>query len=233
MNPVQLIRETFRAAVRRYLLVHVPGTNNLADGALKRRVHTRDGFKLTGAIRPVGKFGSTLVEGYCRARYEQADDFTIPLLWAAVSAEKIMDVVMASINEVARGREYLGVVLDSKHHDECSQVQHFSEVDAIILQSVLWDYEDLLLNDGCFVLAVIDNRTHLEVQLDDHKLLAVYGSTERLAPFEQALIDHDVPLRPDMRFICQKDHVHISNHMLRQRFNELSMQLGGNIAEYC
>ena len=63
-------------------------------------------------------------------------------------------------------------------------------IDVPVLKSILLDFEDLLLNDGCTGIAVINPAKRQEVQLDEHKLLIVYG--DPLAEFEQTLITSDV-----------------------------------------
>ena len=51
-----------------------------------------------------------------------------------------------------------------------------------MLKSILWDYEDLLVNDGCTGIAVLNPGVPQEIQFDEHKLLIVYG--DRLQEFE-------------------------------------------------
>ena len=50
-------------------------------------------------------------------------------------------------------------------------------IDLPVLKSMLCDFEDLLLNDGCTGIAVLNPHVPLEVQFDEHKLLIVYGTT--------------------------------------------------------
>ena len=64
-------------------------------------------------------------------------------------------------------------------------------IDMPILQSTLWDFEDLLINDGCTGIAVLNPNIPQEVQLDEHKLLIVYGKD--LTPYESILIDCPSP----------------------------------------
>ena len=74
-------------------------------------------------------------------------------------------------------------------------------------KAFLWDFEDLLLNDGCTGIAVLNPSIPQEVQFDEHKLLIVYGNP--LASFEQLLSDHDVWCDDDMKFITEAEHVFI------------------------
>ena len=66
-------------------------------------------------------------------------------------------------------------------------------IDSPVLKSILWEYEDLLVNDGCTGIAVLNPGQPLEVQFDEHKLLIVYGN--QLGDFEDDLPRAGHPLR--------------------------------------
>ncbi len=83
-----------------------------------------------------------------------------------------------------------------------------------ILQSTLWDFEDLLINDGCTGIAVLNPSLPQEVQLDEHKLLIVYG--KELRPYEQVLREQCIPCRDDMRFITEAEHVHSTSERVHR-----------------
>ena len=93
-----------------------------------------------------------------------------------------------------------------------------------ILQSILWDFEELLTNDGCTGVAVLNPRTPQEVQLDEHKLLIVYGN--ELTAYESVLIDHRVDCDEELRFITEAEHVHSTTDSYVEQFEELKMRLG-------
>jgi hypothetical protein len=93
-----------------------------------------------------------------------------------------------------------------------------------ILQSTLWDFEDLLVNDGCTGIAILNPHTPQEVQLDEHKLLIVYGKD--LRAYENALRCCRVPCREDMKFITEAEHVHSTCERYVDEFEELKMRLG-------
>jgi len=97
-------------------------------------------------------------------------------------------------------------------------------IDMPILQSTLWNFEELLTNDGCTGIAVLNPHVPQEVQLDEHKLLIVYG--ESLRPFENVLVDCRVPCREDMKFITEAEHVHSTTERFAEEFEELKLQLG-------
>ena len=91
-------------------------------------------------------------------------------------------------------------------------------------ESILLDFEDLLLNDGCTGIAVINPTSRQEVQLDEHKLLIVYG--DPLKEFEQTLIAGDVYPDDDIQFVTEAEHVHSSSEKMFRKFNMLKNRLG-------
>ena len=93
-----------------------------------------------------------------------------------------------------------------------------------ILQSTLWDFEDLLVNDGCTGIAVLNPTMPQEVQFDEHKLLIVYGKD--LRPYENILVDSRVPCRDDMRFITEAEHVHSTSERLRRAVRRTQNAVG-------
>ncbi len=78
-------------------------------------------------------------------------------------------------------------MLETSHdRDSRGHVDLYREhIDLPVLKSTLYDYEDLLLNDGCTGIAVLNPHVPLEVQFDEHKLLIAYG--QDLGGFEARL----------------------------------------------
>jgi hypothetical protein len=93
-----------------------------------------------------------------------------------------------------------------------------------VLESVLWDFEDLLLDDGCTGVAVMHPEAQLEVQLDEHKLLIVYAHNR--GPFERILARQGLGRDDRLRFISQAEHLHTSHTRFARRFDELVARLG-------
>ena len=88
----------------------------------------------------------------------------------------------------------------------------------------LLEFEELLLNDGCTGIAVINPAKKQEVQLDEHKLLIMYG--DPMQEFETILIDGDVYPEPEIQFITEAEHVHSSSERFFDQFNVLKNRLG-------
>jgi hypothetical protein len=93
-----------------------------------------------------------------------------------------------------------------------------------VLESVLWEFDDLLLNDGCTAVAVMHPELSLEVQLDEHKLLVTYAQAR--LPFERVLRDRGLRRDDGLRVISQGEHMHTSNGRHARRFAELVARLG-------
>ena len=118
------------------------------------------------------------------------------------------------------------VVLETSHdHQSNGHVDMYREhIDMPVLTSILWEFEDLLTNDGCTGIAVLNPNTPQEVQFDEHKLLIVYGSP--LEQFEHILECHEVYNNGEMQFITEAEHVHSSSEKYAKQFEVLRTHLG-------
>jgi hypothetical protein len=180
-------------------------------------------FLLTDAVRP--SYGLDVVPsaGFRHDVYrDEASKQDVPVVMAAASRERLFETFMELLDPLG---PVVDVVLESSHHYPSSGQDMYREhIDMPILQSILWEYEDLLVNDGCTGIAVLNPSTPQEVQFDEHKLLIVYG--KKLTPFEGALIDAGLNCREEMRFITEAEHVHSTNDDYIALFQELKMRLG-------
>ncbi len=181
-------------------------------------------FRLTDAVRPTLDVAISPCQGYRHDIYrDEESGREIPVIMAAASREILFQLFMQLIHRLGPA---VDVVLETSHdHSSSGHVDFYREqIDGPVLTSTLWDYEDLLLNDGCTGIAVLNPNTPQEVQFDEHKLLIMYGSP--LEPFEHILEQHGVPCRPDMNFITEAEHLHTSTQEYSQRFDRLRTQLG-------
>ena len=178
-------------------------------------------FLLTEAVRPSYDLQVVPKQGYKHDVY-QDDDSTVPVIMASASRETLFDLFMELIEPL--GNE-VDVVLETSHsHTDGHQDLYREHIDIPILQSVLWDFEDLLLNDGCTGIAVLNPAVPQEVQFDEHKMLIVYG--EPLHKFEHILRRHDIPYDESMKFITEAEHVHSSSDTYSDQFQQLKTRLG-------
>ena len=181
-------------------------------------------FVLTDAVRP--SYGLEVVPsaGFRHDNYhDESSKRDVPVLMAAVSRDELFDAFMELLGPLG---DEVDVVLESSHDYGRSgrQESYREHIDMPILQSILYDFEDLLVNDGCTGIAVLNPSRPHEVQFDEHKLLIVYGAD--LTAYERAIIGCGVPCREEMRFITEAEHVHSTNEAYIQQFEELKMRLG-------
>ncbi len=181
-------------------------------------------FTLTDAVRPSYSLEVIPRTGYRREWYvDQNSGTRIPVLMASVTRERLFDTFLSLLDPLG---ESVDVVLETSH---CGTTANHTDlyrehIDLAVLQSVLYDFEDMLLDDGCCGIAVLNPRTPMEVQLDEHKLLFVYGHNN--AEYEAALQNNGVPACDDIRFITEAEHVHSSTDEFQERFAQLCWQLG-------
>jgi hypothetical protein len=189
-------------------------------------------FTLTDAVRPSYDLQVVPTQGYRHDAYRDEQSRTdVPVLMAAVSAERLFETFMDLLDPLGG---VLDVVLETSHSgEEKGHTDLYREhIDAPVLKSILWDYEDLLVNDGCTGIAVLNPGIPQEIQFDEHKLLIVYG--DRLTDFEAVYRDQQVRCDDKLRFITEAEHVHSSSDRYAQQFDELKTRLGmdGGYSDY-
>jgi len=181
-------------------------------------------FELSDAVRPSYDLEVVPSAGFRHDVYRDEENRSnVPVVMAAVTKDRMMETFVALIEQLG---EVVDVVLETSHGQQAhGHTDLYREyIDMPILQSTLWDFEDLLVNDGCTGIAVLNPNIPQEVQLDEHKLLIVYGAD--LKAYESTLVDARVPCREDMRFITEAEHVHSTSERFVQEFEELKMRLG-------
>jgi hypothetical protein len=181
-------------------------------------------FMLTDAIRPSYDLKIVPSQGYRHDFYVDEENGTkVPVLMGAASREILFDAFLELIEPL--GNE-VDVVLETSHNRESSgHTDLYREhIDLPVFKSMLWDYEELLMNDGCTGIAVLNPSIPQEVQFDEHKLLIVYGKP--LMDYEAVFERFGVRRNDQMKFITEAEHVHSSSDRYAQRFEELTMALG-------
>jgi hypothetical protein len=202
------------------------GFSQLSDDELEAHLHVAQygDFVLSDAVRPSYNLEVVPSAGFRHDVYRDEENRTnVPVLMAAVGREQMMESFMALIERLG---DVVDVVLETSHtnnsHGHTDLYREYIEMP--ILQSTLWDFEDLLINDGCTGIAVLNPNVPQEVQLDEHKLLIVYG--KELKPYERVLHETGVPCREGMRFITEAEHVHSTCERYVEEFEQLKLRLG-------
>lgn len=181
-------------------------------------------FVLTDAVRPSYDLKVVPRQGYRHDVYRDEDSKSrVPVLMAAATKEQLFQTFMDLLDPL--GFE-VDVVLETSHHRKSrDHVDLYREhIDLPVLKSILWEYEELLLNDGCTGIAVLNPGVPLEVQFDEHKLLIVYGN--ELDEFENAMCDSGLERDDEMKFITEAEHVHSTSDAFYRQFQELTTRLG-------
>jgi len=181
-------------------------------------------FVLTDAVRPSFDLQVVPMQGYRHDVYHDAENKTsVPVLMGAASNERVFETFLELLDPL--GFE-VDVVLETSHsRNNRGHTDLYREhIDLPVLKSILYEYEDLLLNDGCTGIAVLNPNIPQEVQFDEHKLLIVYG--DNLGDYESIFQQHAVACREEMKFITEAEHVHSSSDYYQQQFDELKMRLG-------
>lgn len=181
-------------------------------------------FLLTEAVRPSYDLQVVPAQGYRHDRYrDEQNRADVPVLMVAVSGENLFETFMDLIDPLGN---VVDVVLETSHNrDRQGHTDLYREhIDVPVLKSILYDFEDLLTNDGCCGIAVLNPGIPQEVQFDEHKLMIVYG--EDLEGFEEVLGRHRVESDEQLRFITEAEHVHSSSDSYAQQFDQLKTRLG-------
>lgn len=180
-------------------------------------------FDLTDAIRPSYDLQIVPRQGFRFDEYvDESDGSRTPVIMASATRHMLMELFLELIEPLG---SVVDVVLETSHRAGGEHEDLYREhIDMPVLKSILLEYEEVILNDGCAGIAVINPTKRQEVQLDEHKLLIMYG--QPLDHFQQILIDNDVYPDNQLQFITEAEHVHSSSERLFDQFNVLKNRLG-------
>ncbi len=180
-------------------------------------------FTLTEAVRPGWHSGVVPREGYRFDTY--SDPHTrarLPAIIAAVSRERLFEAFIELLSPLGDSCE---VVLESSHekHGRDNREYVRESIERLVLESLLWDFEDMLTNDGCSGISIMHPHLPMEVQLDEHKLLIVYAPSR--TPFAERLDACGVARNDELQVISQGEHLHTSHSRYTKEFNRLRYRL--------
>lgn len=196
-----------------------------ADLEAHMKVSRYGSFQLTDAVRPSFDLEVVPSSGFRHDTYHDDENKAdVPVLMASATRERVMETFMDLLEPLG---PVVDVVLETSHGHQGTGGHsdlYREQIDMPILQSILWDFEELLTHDGCTGIAVLNPSLPQEVQLDEHKLLIIYGSD--LRAYEGILIDNYCDCREEMKFITEAEHVHSTTDEFIQQFEELKTRLG-------
>lgn len=180
-------------------------------------------FILPDAVRPSYDLKVIPQQGFRRERYvDPADKSSIPVLMSSVSRESLFETFIDLLDLLGPS---VDVVLETSHNHKGGHTDlHREHIDLPVLKSYLYDFEEMLTNDGCTGIAVMNPKVPFEVQFDEHKLLLVYG--HELEKFEKVFISRGIRRNDSMQFLTEAEHVHSSKESYLDKFLELQSRLG-------
>jgi hypothetical protein len=195
-----------------------------ADLTSHLKIRRYGDFTLSDAIRPAPGVPILPREGYRIKVYRDRElRLRLPLLSAAVSAERLFDAFLALLKPLG---DEVHVVLESSHGTGGDRHVDYrrDQIDLPVLQSHFCDYEDLIVNDGCTGIAVLSAAGPMEVQFDEHKLFSVYAPD--MKPFQKALRRLGLHRRKLLPLMSEAEHLHHSTPQHAEQFEELCLKLG-------
>ena len=187
-------------------------------------------FWLTDAIRPAQSLPVVPRQAYRIDTYRDSQaNFEVPVLAAAISREKLFEIFLDLLDPLG---EVVDVVLETSHASTGNKHQDLfrESMDLSVFKSNCYDYEELLMHDGCTGVALMSTEGPMEVQFDEHKLLVVYAAN--LKPFERVLKEHGIRQNDKMKLITEGEHLHSTDETYRDKFEQFCYRLGvGNSFE--
>jgi len=187
-------------------------------------------FVLSDAIRPAYNRLVVPTEGYRHDSYEDPETGqAIPVLMISASKEKVFELFQDLLEPLGTT---VDLVLEASHsNDSTEQGGLYREhIDMPVLKSILWGFEEQLVNDGCCGVAVLNPSSQMEVQFDEHKLLMVYAHDP--APFEEILAQYGIKCNEEIKFLTEAEHVHSSTEDFAKSFEQIKMEFALD-GEYC
>ena len=204
--------------------------DQLTEGQLEAHleVDRYDDFQLTDAVRPSYDLKVVPRQGYRHDTYvDQESKAQVPVLMISASKEVLFELFIDLLDPLG---ENIDVVLETSHdRNRGEHTDLYREhIDLPVLKSTLYDYEEMLTDDGCTGIAVLNPGVPVEVQFDEHKMLIVYGAD--LSPFEEVLKEHGIYQDNSIKFITEAEHVHATSEAFADEFDQLKSRLGMDAA---
>lgn len=191
-----------------------------------------DSLELPPAVRPLNSIGgSWLQRGYSQRTYRDPEsEITKPVLIIAEHKDRLFKLFLRFLKRLQAYTDGLThVILQTSHYtgDGSQSDVWADEQDVFVLPSILTDWEEYFLADGCAGVAVCLWDPPIEVKIDEHKLIFVYpGSTDRLWHCIGLLRSWGLPEIQGMRCLSEIEHVHSSSEDLAAQFYKLCQVLG-------
>lgn len=207
-----------------------PPTGTSFEGLSNEEIKTHeaikkyDDFILTDAVIPSYDLRVKPQSGF-RYDYYCEGDLSIPVVIISASKEVLFSLLMELIELI--GKKAVDVILRTSRYGYQGYTSLLREcIDLCVLKSIFLDFEEFLLKDGCTRLIITGDKAPIELQFDDHKLLLIYN----WPPVRKALLailkKYGIEEKPYIKFICEAEHIHLSNDKLLEAFKQLAVRIG-------
>jgi hypothetical protein len=187
-------------------------------------------FLLPEAITPSYDLEVVPTSGFKFEQYEDSQFGKIPVLIVSATKEVLFPLYMDLIS-LFEGM--VGVVLETSHSPEahlanrCHHIDlHQEGMDSVVIQSILWDFEKLLVDDGCTGIAIYSPETELEVQFDEHKVIFIYNWPRFCQQIMAILEKYGILQKNDLELLQNAEHIHSTSTSFEERFEILKNTIG-------
>ncbi len=132
--------------------------DQLSEGQLESHleINRYGDFLLTDAVRPSYDLKVVPIQGYRHDTYVDAETKArVPVLMISVSREDLFETFMDLLDPLGAS---IDVVLETSHdRNRGGHTDLYREhIDMPVLKSTLYDFEDMLIDDGCTGVAVLN-----------------------------------------------------------------------------
>lgn len=176
-------------------------------------------FELTDALRPALDLRILPQEGYRRSLYrDPVSGLFVRVVTCAASGEHLFDLFMDTLDILAPTVELaLGISSTGRRVEYRRQ-----QCELVILKSIFYDFEKLILHDGSLGLALSDG--HTEVSFDEHKLLVISGDGAQESEF---LLDrYGIHYLRRLQLLTDSEHIHTTTRNWCHEADRLKISLG-------
>ena len=198
--------------------------------AVKERIKERTGFVLTKAVCPLDD-SAVLQVGYKKDYYEDQ----IPVLIISQSAESLFALfadIVAHFFGIVFDNCMVDFVIERSYSKDCANAQFRADKkDFLTALSLIYEFEDILVDDGCVRICYVSDKFGFEIQLTEHKLIHVYSvRNKNIRKVREFLRERNIPEISDMKLVTDFSHVHESFDALKEKFDRFVF-LSGAVEE--
>lgn len=214
---------------------------NVGDvvASVKKGIARKTGFELTDAVCPINE--TDLRVGFQRAIYFDKEFGRIQVVVISQTKELLFGLFTDLIEELLRVRRIkkcgVNAVFESRHipDKKTGGKKYFAsgtskyyrnyisrEIDPITFLSMLYDFEELLTNDGFTGISLTSDPAFSELRFDVHKIILFFSKHQRLIEKIASFLHRSgVPQFEEISTVAENPHIHIGDSGFNGRFRQL------------